>query len=259
MSGAATIEATLCRDYDCEIPLSNGYTICADHTDRLNRMLARVADVWANLRVTISRQDATAASIGGGATGSRPCINLDAHDKGETLTAVLNGWASMLDIIPRHTPGGTADALTAQLDSIAREEWAGDLLSELREALHDCTRVTDRAADRISLGVCGYGGCPGTVIAIVGVHNGKCRECGVIWDAAERQQTAIMNAWHVQAPLPQILRALRQSGHLTVPQKTVETWVHRGKLSPVAPGMFTPADVLAAYHATPSGRRAKAA
>lgn len=230
MSGAATIEATLCRDYNCEVPLSNGYTICAAHTDRLKRMLARVADVWANLRVTIGRQDATAASIGGGATGSRPCINLDAHDKGETLTAVLNGWAGMLDIRPGRTPGDTASTLAAQLDMIAREEWAGDLLDELREALHDCTRVTDRAADRISLGVCGFAKCEGTVVAIVGAHNGRCRECGVIWDAIERQQWMISEAWNATGSLRLLVNALRESKHFTVRYETVKKWAQRGKL-----------------------------
>lgn len=231
MGGTAIIEATLCGDYDCEVPLSNGYTICADHTHELSRALNRVPEVWANLQVTISRQDATAASIGGGATGSRPCINLDAHDKGETLTHILNGWAAMLNNMRSRTlPPAAADYLAAQLDHIAREEWAGELLAELSESLRTCTRATDRAADRISLGVCGYAECPGAITAIIGAHAARCRECGLVWDVNERQQVAISNAWHTTGSLRLMVAALRAGKYITTSYETVRKWAQRDKL-----------------------------
>ena len=95
-------QATLCGDGLCNTPLFDGFTLCKKHAAGLAHDLAAVGDVWANLQVTIRRQDATAASIGGGEGGSRPCINLDAMDKGETLTYILNGWAAIL--IPARKP-----------------------------------------------------------------------------------------------------------------------------------------------------------
>lgn len=227
----ATLEATICGTTGCGVPLSNGYTICADHTGDLLTALRQVAGVWANLRVTIARQDATAASIGGGATGSRPCINLDAHDKGETLTYILNGWAAMLnDARPRTTPPAAAGFLADQVDVVSREEWAGDLYAELAESLRDCRMATDRAADKISLGTCGYAECPGTVTAIVGAHTARCKECGVIWDVVERQEWIIAQAWHVEAPLRMIVGWLRTSKHISLGYETLKKRAQRGKL-----------------------------
>ncbi|MHA7144202.1 hypothetical protein ACX80U_05725 [Arthrobacter sp. TmT3-37] len=223
--------ATLCGDGRCEVPQFDGFTLCAKHTDSLTRDLAAVGDVWANLQVTIRRQDATSSAIGGGATGSRPCMNIDAHDKGETLASVLNGWAGALAGGYQTRTATRASAFLAEhLRMVVKEDWAGDLAQELAESLADCRRATDRALDVISLGVCGFGDCPGMVTAIVGGASGRCRECGAVWDVLERQAWMIGQAWHTTGSLRFLVNALREAKHITVRYETLKKWAQRGKL-----------------------------
>ncbi|MDN4611940.1 hypothetical protein [Arthrobacter burdickii] len=223
--------ATLCGDGRCDVALHDGFTLCATHTSQLARDLAAVREVWANLQVTIRRQDATSSAIGGGSTGSRPCINLDALDKGETLASLLNGWAGSLALDYRQRPAaGAAKFLSDHLRLIVKEDWAGDLAQELAESLAECRRTTDRALEILSLGVCGFGDCPGAVTAVVGGHTGRCRECGAVWNVAERQQWAISQAWHAEGSLRLIVSALRASQQITTSYETVKKWAQRGKL-----------------------------
>src|SRR5438067_5190589 len=71
--------------------------LCHDHTSRLEQPLAETESVIDDLRTTMARLDKGATSIGGGHTGSRPPINLDAMDRYEQLRAVLTGWATELE------------------------------------------------------------------------------------------------------------------------------------------------------------------
>lgn len=223
----AVEQATLCGG-GCDVPLYDGFTLCPKHTARLRSLLGQVPDVWANLQVTIRRQDATGGS-GGGQTGSKPCINVHAHDIGETLTDLLSGWAGCLaQDYRRRTPTDATRLLLGRLDDVTHEPWAGDLTNELTKAMSEARNATDRAADRIDLGVCSDT-CEHRITAIVGSAHTTCRHCGTIWSVHERQLNAIDAAWHAGAPMPVILRALKDHG-ITVKPKDAENWVLRGKL-----------------------------
>ena len=256
-------QATLCGDGRCDVPLYDGFTLCAKHTSHLSRDLAAVGDVWANLQVTIRRQDATSSAIGGGATGSRPCINLDAHDKGETLASLLNGWAGALALDYRVRPAtDAARFLTEHMRMVVKEDWAGDLAQELAESLAECRRATDRALDFISLGVCGFDGageCPGEVLAVSGATEGRCRTCGSIWNVAERQQWDIARAWHVEGSLRFLVKALRESKHISISYDTAKNWSKRAKLYgrcdlTTRQVQYTAADIWHSCHNPPAAR-----
>lgn len=236
---------------------------CHDHTTRLEQDLNDTANVIADLRVTMARMDKGADSIGsGGPAGSKPPINLDALDRYEQIREVLTGWATQLEGRAYLLLVRTEDVaayLLSRVELIRRQDWAHDLLDELAEAMTAARMVTDRAADKISLGLCGAdldgASCTDTVTAITGAAIGRCRTCGTTRDVRAHQTERIAQAWHVQAPLPAILRALKQSGHLNIPVKRAEHWVQRGKLHPVAGSLFTPAAVMEAYRDTPTGRK----
>lgn len=263
----------LCRAAACEKPLANGITLCHEHTTQLEEALREVPASWQNIYVSACKLDVGAGSVGGmggEASGSEPA-NLDALDKAQTLEVVLRGWAGHLSVVsPRFTTPQIATRLFAQLPWIRRQDWAGDLLQELRDALNACNYATDRAADRISLGPCGApvnGGaseCTGTITAISGATTARCRDCGGTISVHERQAWAISEAWHVRAFLPDIVRWLARSGHARIDVEKAKKWVQRGKLQPVACDMatrrhlFTPASVLAVYRETPIGRKTTA-
>lgn len=225
----------------CEAELPAGLHLCHDDTTRLEELLDNVPHVWAELMVTIERRDAGADALGtSGPTGSAAPLNLDALDSGQTLQIILTGWASQLSgLHPTRNHDGllhirTAAWLRQNINQVRRHDWAADLLSELAESLTECQRATDRAADKISLGACRGQGitgglCPDMLTAISGAHTARCRTCGTIWNVKERQAWMISEAWHITAPLPQIIRALRTL-KVYIKPKDAENWVARGKL-----------------------------
>lgn len=242
---------------------AQGITLCTRCTIDLERDLRDVPDVWADIQTTAARLDVGAGTVGssGHSAPSEP-VNLDALDKAQTLRVVLGGWASHLpQLHPAGNPVKTALWLAAKSGEIRRQEWAGDFKRELSDALNACRWATDRSAERMSLGPCLDIGCPGIMTAIVGARTARCKLCTTTGDVRAMQQWIIAEAWHVVAFLPDIVRWLDRSGHAKVNLNKANVWVHRGKLDPVACDvaskrpLYTPADVVATYRETPTGRR----
>ena len=241
---------------------AQGVTLCHNCTTYLEADLRAAAFLWGDIQTTCARLDVGAASVGSsGHKAAQPAANLDALDKAQTLRVVLGGWASHLATLhPAGDPVKTALWLLTQITEIRKQDWAGDLKQELRDAVNACRLSTDRAAERISLGQCSTE-CPGIMTAIVGSRVARCRECGGTASVSERQQWIIAEAWHVATFLPHVVRALSQGGHAKVDIRKADVWVHRGKLEPVAcdvasrRALYTAADVLNTYLDTPTGRR----
>jgi hypothetical protein len=204
----------------CTAETQTGYTICWDHAAPLQQHLAELDNTIHELRITMARQDVGGPSNGSaGSTTPQPSMNLDAFDAYEQLREVTVGWAVALQgrafywITTTETAGSY---LLTNLDMVRRQDWAPDLATELAAAVRGAVQATDRAADKISLGRCqtiieGIR-CPDTVKAIAGHTTGRCRTCGTSVDVHEYQQWMISEAWHVQAPLPAVLRALSSPG-----------------------------------------------
>jgi hypothetical protein len=253
----------------CTAPIPDDYTLCWDHTEPIQKMLAELDDTIQELRTTMARQDVGTPSIGTGSTTPQPAINLDALEAYEQLREVVTGWAVALQGRAFYwitTTEEAASYLYTNLDLVARQDWAPDLATELAAAVRQAVQVTDRAADKISIGKCGYimadQTCPDTITAIQGQTHGRCKTCGNTVDILEYRQARIQQAGHVRAPLPRLVRALRAAGHLPgVSVKRVENWVARGKLGPVIPfrALYTASDIMDAYVAAEAYRAEMAA
>lgn len=239
-----------------------GVTLCHTCATELEEDLKAAAFLWGDIQTTCARLDVGTATVGSsGYKEPQPAVNLDALDKAQTLRVVLGGWASHLpQLHPAGDPMRTALWLITQMKEIRRQDWAGDFKQELRAALNDCRYSTDRAAERLSLGPC-LDGCPGIMTAIVGARTARCRLCGVTGNVRAMQQWIIAEAWHVTGFLPDVVRWLAKSGHARIDVEKVKKWVQRGTLEAVAcdtetrRALFTPADVIATYKTTPTGRR----
>ena len=238
----------------CGGETGQGMTLCAACTDHLERDLAEVDTTVEDLWTSIARQDVGAGSVGstGHATASEP-LNLHAMETGRTLSTILTGWCDVLGHTVRE-PVPASSVLLAQIREVRQQDWAPVLAQELHEALNDCRRAMDRAAERVHIGTCGavFEGvtCTDSITAIHGQTHGRCRTCGHEVDISEYRAARIRVAHQVRASLPQLVRALRSSGDLPgVSLKRVENWVARGKLGPVIPfrALYTAADVMAAY------------
>lgn len=241
---------------------AQGVTLCHRCVTELEQDLRDAPFVWQDIQTTGARLDVGGPSLGSsGHKAPRPAANLDALDKAQALRVVLGRWASKLpQLHPAGDPIRTAFWLITQMPEIRKQAWAGTLQRELREALNSCRYATDRQADRISLGDC-IGGCPGIMTAIVGATTARCRLCGESGNVRELQQWIIGEAWHVHWFLPDIVRWLQRSGHARIDVEKAKKWVQRGNLDPVACDtatrreLFTPADVMATYRQTPTGKR----
>lgn len=218
---------------NCEAELSAGIRLCHDCTCILEHHLGQVVDVWATLQTTLERRDVGAPSVGlgGGAAAVEP-LNLEAYDLGFTLQSILTGWAQH---VPTMRPTRSEPHIIAtwmlhptQIQHIRAGDWAADLIQELEESLNDCREATDRSLERISLGHHSTD-CDGKVRAIAGARWGRCTECREQFKASEQHQWMISEAWHVTAPLPHIIRALRTLQIFVTP-KDAENWVARRKL-----------------------------
>jgi hypothetical protein len=251
----------VCTVTECQVQPGDGITLCHKDTSTLEQALAEVDSVLAELETTIARLDASGAAIRSMGTGSKSPANDTALDCKFTLEARLKGWAShLVELTGEDGASEAASHLLRLMNTARTQDWAGDMFEEILDAVNRCTTVTDRAADRITLGACGnsFEGveCPGEMVAIVGSSFGRCRTCGNTCDVMERQRWIIGEAWHVAAPLTDILRWLASSGHANIKIKRARAWVYAGKLDSVGDGLFTPAAVWNAYRATPSGRMA---
>lgn len=241
---------------------AQGVTLCHECATELTEDLKAAAFLWGDIQTTCARQDVGTAAVGSsGYKAPQPAVNLDALDKAQTLRVVLGGWASHLPALhPAGDPMRTALWLITQMNEIRRQAWAGDFKTELREAINACRYSTDRAAERLSLGPC-LDGCPGIMTAIVGAHTARCKACGITGNVRAMQQWIIAEAWHVMGYLPDVVRWLARSGHARIDVERVKKWVQRGTLEPAACDtdtrreLFTPADVIATYRTTPTGRR----
>ena len=246
----------------CEAQIPDEYTLCWDHTAPIQKHLAEIDSTIIELRTTMARQDVGAQSLGSGSTTAQPAVNLDALDAYEQLREVVVGWAVALQGRAFYWLVRTEEAasyLLTNLDLVARQDWAPDLGRELADAVRGAVQVTDRAADKISLGRCqtiiSGERCPDTVTAIQGQTHGRCRTCGTTVDILEYQAGLLAQAWHVKAPLPQILRALKQGKHASLSMSRVEWWIKKGTLAPAEGKLYTAAAVMRAYWQTPSGRK----
>lgn len=240
---------------------AGGITLCHACVDELKVDLLNVPGVWADLQVTIERRDVGAGSVGSsGHKSPQSVANESAMDLGETLRVVLTGWARELE--PRARALSAPNAaywLADRLNQVRTQTWAGDLKRELHEALNDARRATDRTPETITLGPC-VPGCDGTMTATRGARIGRCKTCGNAEFVTAYQQWRISEAWHVQAPLPDIIRWLHKAGHAKIRQGTADLWVHRGKLTPAheidGRKHYTPAAVMETYRQTPTGKQA---
>ena len=239
----------------CNGETGDGQHLCTRCTQLLEQDLAEVNSLWEDLQTTVAKLDKGADSVGtsGGHAGSSEPVNLTASDRGQTLTEILTGWAYALGH-PARDAIQASDVLFSQIREVRRQDWAPVLKEELHTAMSKCRAATDRAAERVTLGRCATfiegERCPDVVTAIQGQETGHCRTCGATVNILEHQAALIKAAGHKPTPLPTLVRALRQAGHLPgVSVKRVENWVARSKLAPVIPfrARFTAHDVMETY------------
>lgn len=202
--------------------------------DDLRRVESTVEAIWASA----ARMNVGNGSVGssGHSSPSEP-TNARAYDTGRTLNVILTGWARAIGHTQPHAVKAAA-VLIAQIREVRCMDWAPVLKQELREALTDCDRATDRSAPRIFAGVCPTEEdgveCGTPVYALEGKPEARCRTCGATWDVTDWRERALVAAGPATATAAELSRILSDPVRaLVFPQNKVAVWVNRGKLTPM--------------------------
>lgn len=231
----------------CEKDLPAGLTLCNTGADDLRRILGRVRDTLNTAGGTLTNTAVAPPADGGGGVGAEaPGLpySEDMSIRVRDYQAKIRQWCTLL----ANYYGGTAprDTIAAskfmleRIGIIRGDEAAGDLLSDIRAAERQVINAADRNAPKLLLGECNSPVweeeviifCTGQVIGREGDDQAKCDTCRGTHSATDRTNTKLAQAWHIIAPLPQVLRALKEYG-TTIRYDTAKKWVRRGKLSPV--------------------------
>lgn len=255
----------------CESDLPEGLFLCNAGADDLRRILGRVRDCLNTAGSTLTNMAVAPAPIGGGGGGQEaPGLpySVDMSEHVATYQETIRYWAAMLGEGHAETlkPG---ESITVPLDTIQAaafirdrmgmirgNEHANTILQELRAAERSVINAADRQAPKLLLGECGIlqwvddkiEPCAGQIIGREGDDQARCDTCRSTHSARERITEKISRAWHVVAPLRQVVHALKAYG-IHVKYDTAKSWARRGKIGPVCDintgtEGYTPAAVL---------------
>lgn len=212
--------------------------LCSRCTEKLEHDLREVESTVEAVWAAAARMNVGSGSVGtsGHSEAAEP-TNARAYDAGRTLNVILTGWARALG---HHEPHAVkaANALLAQIREVREQDWAPVLKQELRDALTDCNRATDRAAPRIFAGICPTElegqECATPVYTPEGRTEARCKTCGSRWDVTDWRDRALLAAGPATGTPAEISRMLSDPvTREALPQGTIRQWVNRGKLTHV--------------------------
>jgi hypothetical protein len=227
----------VCPSCGCE---QGAGLLCARETDLLEKALGDVRWIVTELGVTMSKQARMGTPGKGGLARERSPLHLGALEASDTLGNVLSTW--MNDVIGGQIRLPSTEAswvLLANIPDIRKHPAVEELLDEITDAIEQARRAVDRPADRAYLGQC-YTELPGEDGELVTCYaeiwsrpdasETTCKVCGVTHAVAERR------AWLVEQARPMVVTAREASryladvGAIEVNEKTIRSWVTRGKL-----------------------------
>lgn len=214
----------------------DGQHLCARCTEYLEADLKDVESTVESIWASAARLDVGNGSVGtsGHSEPSDP-INRRAYDTARTLNVILTGWARAIGHTQPHAVKA-ANVLISHIREVREQDWAPVLKQELRDALNDCRRATDRNARRVFAGICpteeNGEACNTPVYAPEGKPEAKCPTCYVVWDVTEWRERAVdaaVRSWATATELSLILSDPLRA--LVFPKNKIAVWVNRGKLT----------------------------
>lgn len=233
----------------CGAPTGDSAYLCITDTDELRRNLGDVTAIVDDLDFALTRQSVFSDKLGR-SNGQPLPFDLRASEAAWVLRNTLAGWARLvaeergLDgpqsnaaaITGRSVGGWTpSPSLTAQIAAwlLGQVEWirhhpaADEAFDEIRSAVREARRVTDRPADRWYAGPCQL--CRTDLYVKAGKRDVACPECEATYDVAERREWLRAAVEDVLATTTEISRALTT---LDVPitASSIRGYVHRKRL-----------------------------
>lgn len=189
--------------------------LCSDDTAAFETMLAAVPQLVDQLQIAISKQARVGAMSGkGGLARERSPINFGALAARDALLVEVALWSDVTEV--------------------RRHPQAGEIVAQFGRAVKDAYRVIDRAQDRQYLGTCLYeedgATCHAELWAREGAHEVRCGQCEQVWSIADRRKKMMEKAEDVITTVKRASEYIGELGGFAVSQKTIRTWMDRGKL-----------------------------
>jgi hypothetical protein len=222
-----------CQVEWCDRPVVEGH-ICMACTTRLERALGDVPALWDELDIVLTRQARYNATEGRPGAETALAFNQRASDTGTALRNILNTWCRLIgDERGRQLPHDDHPATVAKwllhhVPWIRHHRAGADCVEEILSVVNDTRRLVDRPAPRVYAGPCTE--CGGGMYAKPDAAVVWCRACGL-----EHSPTD-MWLWMWQESQDKLVTAreavilLGRMGY-QIPQKTIEKWKHRGRLT----------------------------
>ena len=235
----------------CGAPTGDSAHLCAGCTQRLRGALADLPPLLDELDTARTRQTSMPASAIGDDTcqhhGDCGCgVSLPWNDKASRVAAgirnALTTWCRIALEEGLATTGPElareAKWLTWCIGIIRHQPWAPDMLADLTRRRTDALTTIDTPEDRLYAGPCNHTPadaeqpCGRRLWARLDQAAITCRGCGTIHVVADRQAWMLEAAADILMPAPELASTLTLILRVRVPNATLRSWIHRGKLTP---------------------------
>ncbi|WP_313816361.1 hypothetical protein [Citricoccus sp.] len=255
----------------CDALTAAGIHLCHACTTTLEEVLDRVPEALTTVQTTVARLDRMGTT--GRATGNRvEAVNVSALDEKIDLTEKLQSWARMvLELDDRQGLQDIAPTAYLRMSThiIRSQDWAGDLLDELNDALRAVERVFDKPADRRVWGPCSTyfedgSMCMSPLSAEQGAEWVSCRECGTQHSTAWRERLIREQVKGNPMPAKACREWITKNVGVKIKTQDFKNWVYIGALSYVLERvttagrptrLFFPGDVLQVHQRMQQRRR----
>lgn len=231
----------------CDNPQDQGLA-CHACTTLLERELASVRDLMAELDTSISKQARIGVAGSPGLARERTPVNLGAMAAADDLTNTLTTWARDVSgaagwvwVGIRTTPAAqSAATLLALIDPIRRHPAVAEMVDEIHDAIRTARRAIDRPADRIYLGQClmvtpdDEGRdvtCLADIYAKPNAQTVTCRTCGISAEVRERRAWLLGQARDRLFTVKEAAQMIGQVGKITVSEDRIRGYLRRGRLA----------------------------
>lgn len=230
---------THCPADNCNRPTHPGWVICRPCATGLERALAEIPALQAELDTQTARQ--ASRDHGPVATAAERPLPYDVRAAESTwvLRNALVSWIRDLEPDTERHPADTLPAMARWLLARISQLWvhpAGDeAVSELRDAIAQAWRCVDNPPERVFLGVCD---CTAELWAAMDASRVRCRGCETEHDPADLKDGLLSKvAGHLVTAQEFSGYAVR---YLGVPvrgqerlEASVRTWASRGRVEAV--------------------------
>lgn len=238
----------VCSTPGCGRPRPKSLFLCANCERRLSITLAWLPWLYDQLEVTMTRQDVIGGDGGRKAADTPLPFKTEASEARSVVADTVRPWAHRFSRAANDAEWVTLPAITGTVrftipptDStgwlrrhigfIARHPAAGEALDELEAAKLLAERCIDRPPERLVAGECDdTGDCLAVLFARPGDSVVKCRECGAVYDVAERRQWMVESAGEFYVSASVALEWARIFLDKRIPEGTFWSWKSKQKV-----------------------------